>query len=52
MKIGDKVEVLTGDYEGHTGIIFHIAARPYPITVEFPNGDLNSYYEEQLKEVL
>lgn len=54
MKLGDKVKVISGDYYGQVGVIIDDLrgeGASYPITVEFPNGEINGYYEEHLTKI-
>ena len=52
IKPGDRVRVLTGWYAGQIGRVYAIGRRDnYPIHVEFPNKDVNAYYEEQVERV-
>lgn len=51
--VGKTVKVLTGDYANEEGTITNIALGDcYPITVKFPNGDTNQYYEEQIEVII
>lgn len=52
IKPGDQVCILTGWYEGNTGIVYAaVYDEDYPIKVGFSDGETNGYWEEQVTRV-